>query len=222
MKLCAQEKEERELEHARYGYDKSRPMSRFGAHIVSENPLSLSDTAPARAQDAYVRTGRRGLRLRDVLGVSAKLFRACRPWCLLKSEDGRVAGAKKHGLSTLMPGYHSLEGSLGWQLVKFVCLFRASSLPEFFPAMMRIKSCRMLPAVVVVVCMFARPARGGCCQASADSPAAITHNMEACQRAASTVNQATKDDPTGKNCLARSRVCVIEARNVLSPQCAFF
>jgi len=120
MKLCAQEKEERELEHARYGYDKSRPMSRFGAHIVSENPLSLSDTALARAQDAYVRTGRRGLRLRDVLGVSAKLFRACRPWCLLKSEDGRVAGAKKHGLSTLMPGYHSLEGSLGWQLVKFV------------------------------------------------------------------------------------------------------
>ena len=86
--------------------------------------------------------------------------------------------------------------------------------------MMRIKSCRMLPAVVVVVCMFARPARGGCCQASADSPAAITHNMEACQRAASTVNQATKDDPTGKNCLARSRVCVIEAQNVLS--CAFF
>ena len=90
------------------------------AHIVSENPLSLSDTALARAQDAYVRTGRRGLRLRDVLGVSAKLFRACRPWCLLKSEDGRVAGAKKHGLSTLMPGYHSFEGSLGWQLVKFV------------------------------------------------------------------------------------------------------
>ena len=105
------------------------------AHIVSENPLSLSDTALARAQDAYVRTGRRGLRLRDVLGVSAKLFRACRPWCLLKSEDGRVAGAKKHVLSTLMPV--SLTGGLSRLAVGEVRV----ALPSLFPSRGRVLSC---------------------------------------------------------------------------------